>query len=255
MSDELMQHHTLFCRSSMDRSYFPSVLKYLAEAYPEAQGRDRDWQVFLSGVDNGAEVSYARFAPIIQDAEGAIASALKSVDVALELSDDLDVPALEHLLAARNRLVAYTQQSWKDFNAALESWFHASVGLQEDTVSSPGPETDNATLLRLIVLARSGDNHPFFAWAYRTRLEGQKVSLSEFARLRLRLFSPGSPVRTVKSVMETRELATLVPQYLTWARDELKAMKQAVIERAGDDLLPTVELATWAAQTYTGIGD
>ena len=92
--------------AQMDRSYFPSTMLYVETENPHARGQDRDWAVFLHGAENGALAAWNRLQPVIEMAEDTFIKVYQNVEKALELSGDLDVPALEALLAARNATTA-----------------------------------------------------------------------------------------------------------------------------------------------------
>ena len=231
----------------MDRSYFPSTLLWVETNNPRVRGVDRDWQVFLHGVENGAKASLERIQPTIERGEDAVVKCFTHLENALAKSDDLSVGALEDLLAARNVMTEYTQFVWKGFYNALKDWASGVLGLQVDRLGASA-ETETAALAAILMgILQQDAYHPFFGWALATYKDRRDIHISDLREVTVQYLRTPPTDKEMLDLLNAMNVQSAVGQYLKWARLEYKEVKQKVMEKSQGMTLPRAELSEWIA--------
>lgn len=250
----MMEAHTTLIKSQMDRQYFPSNLLYITAHYPGLRGEDRDWQIFLLGVENGAQASYELLTPPLITSDTAMASSFKSLEKALEACDDLELPALEHLLAARNVLAKHCAKCWEAFEHNIADWVSAVCGLRMETLLKADLSTSACLILgaRFLQYLNEGDFHPFFLFLT-IRDEKQTPTLQQIRNLLTQGTSP--PPALLRDVISRVSLGPAVREYLEWAKGEYKSAIAEIREHSKNDPIPTPALATWVAKKLNMTSD
>jgi enamine deaminase RidA (YjgF/YER057c/UK114 family) len=239
----------------MDRSYFPSTLLWVETENPRVRGIDRDWQVFLHGVENGAKASLGRIQPTVERAEDTFVRCFKHLETALAKSDDLSVEALEDLLAARNVITEYTQYAWKNFYNALKDWASGVLGLHVDRLGA-GTAVETASLAAVLLgILHQGAYHPFFGWALATYKDNQDIHISDLREVTVKYLRTPPTDREMLDLLEAMNVQTAVGQYLKWARLEYKEVKDKVVQKSQGMTLPNAELSEWIAAELFNEGE
>lgn len=122
MSQELQRIHVQSILGKLDRSWFPSTLLSIKAENPNDRGEDLQWQIFLSGATHGAELGFNQMGPRLDSHRVALVDSYQHLEQALLLSDDMEVAALESLLAARNVLAKHLAEEWQHFHDGVLDW-------------------------------------------------------------------------------------------------------------------------------------
>lgn len=242
----LRRQHAESVQGFMDPSYFDATLAYVMAHNPGVRGRDRDWALFLHGVNNGAEASFESFYPLTTKMEETLGKAFSEVEEALAHSDHLELSALEPLLAARNTLAAFTKEAWDRFYHSLQDWASGAVGLKvENLTSTMSQEQEQLVAIQLNALMTEGRFHPFMVWAIHTYARKEDLSLIGFqAKVAQYLDTPAKPGEITGMIGEVTMIKA-VSQYLKWARLEWQAFRAKVHEKALPLVLPDEKLGEW----------
>lgn len=246
----LLEAHKNVIALQMDRNYFPSNLAYIAAHHPGDRGTERDWQIFLLGVENGAAASYEMLTPPLCASDTAMGQSLKALERALALSEDMELTALEHMLDARNVLAKHCAKCWEVFDRNIVDWVSSVLGLRMETLMEVEISETAALALgaRFVQYLNEGDYHPFFIWlTARGEQPGEHndVTLQDVRRLLGRVSVP--PAALLRDVIGKNPLRRSVREYLDWAKKEHARVVFEIREYSKDAPVPTPAIAKWVA--------
>jgi hypothetical protein len=253
MSNHLERVHVGDIMQSMDRSYFPSVMLNVMAHNPGVRGVERDWAIFMAGVENGSQLGYERLSPILRHGETTIISAFEHVEKALALSDDLDIPALESLLAARNALAAYTKEAWDHFYDNLNVWASGTLGLRVEHLTSFNEEAVAEMALIFVGMMARKEFHPFYAWIKTTQIDQRELNLKDMRLECERVTSVRPDVEAYRALLKERHMTDMVREYVAWGAAQHKKVKSSVVEESKKYVMPTEKLSEWVATNHLGI--
>lgn len=233
-----------------ERSYFPSIL--LAVELEGEEGEDRDWSIYQIGVANAAEMAFDLLAPRLDAALKAMGESYQHLELALELSDDMELSAVEPLLAARNVLATRIAAEWARFYEANTALVSSILGLRMEHItakeSSFDPVAMGATMLLMLTRGRP---HPFWAWSLETYVNKRDMNLDNIIGA-YNEFCRQPPVQELNKLQATITLSSAVTQYVTWARTIYNDTKRRIETKSAGMAVPTEELASWVASELFG---
>lgn len=235
---------------SMDRSMFPSVMLYLETEDPNFRlpGMERDWSIFLQGVENGAHQSFDLMHVANDQLNDMFGSILVQLNDALALSDDMKLPAVEMLLKARNQLTDYANNAWKAFDSYTELWFSSVLALKADRLNNVDEKGVSDLAEVFIHLLRQGGMHPFFAWATETYDYHRELKIKDLRVAVQAYIDRGYNPRKVLKFLDQVGMQAAVGQYLKWANLEWQETKNRIKMKAMGLPVPTAEFSDWVSK-------